>query len=305
MVVVTGIVVMKDIFLCFYGIFCVLLLTILNNTHAAEKVASTKDTTQKNITLVHSPQWRVLEPGMESLVCLARTATGKKAEVRVVRFDPFFFDFVILTATMYNERSRSLTEWVERYDLLAAINAGMFLPDNLTNTGYLRTGKHENNRHIAERLGAFFMTAPRRSDLPSVALLGRDEVDINAMLSQYDMVVQNFRLISADREILWKTHNAEHAVAAVGRDAQNHILFILCQDAVNPHEFGQILLAMPLDIRLVMYVEGGAQAGMAVRQTDNNVLVWMGHHLMDLLALEFNQRSLPNVIGVRRKVFGR
>ncbi|MEI3478052.1 MAG: hypothetical protein V8Q84_01855 [Bilophila sp.] len=62
--------------------------------------------------------------------------------------------------------SLSLGEWARRKDLVAAINASMYLPDGVTSTGYLRAGDVINNGRIASLFGAFFVAGPDAGDLP-------------------------------------------------------------------------------------------------------------------------------------------
>ncbi|WP_300848218.1 hypothetical protein [uncultured Bilophila sp.] len=65
-------------------------------------------------------------------------------------------------------------------------------------------------------------------------------------------------------------------------------------------DFGKLLLDLPLDVRVVMYTEGGSQAGLLVHTPVRRQL-WMGRSLPDFLSGGHQGAPLPNVIGVRRK----
>lgn len=80
----------------------------------------------------------------------------------------------------------------------------MYLPDGVTSTGYLRTGETVNNGRVVSKFGAFFVAGPDSPDLPGADLLDRSTDDWENLLPHYTMVVQNYRMISSDRRLLWK-----------------------------------------------------------------------------------------------------
>jgi len=102
--------------------------------------------------------WITLEPGMEFGEF---AADGPDAKIAVLRFDPLLIDFVLCSRSQDNQPPRSLGDWGEQYDLTAAINASMYLPDASTSTGYMRQGSHVNNPRLVSRFGAFFVAGPR------------------------------------------------------------------------------------------------------------------------------------------------
>lgn len=257
-----------------------------------------------------NPPWRELEPGMELCVFTPASDRFHPINIVVLRLDPEAVDFVLLSASERGE-SLSLAEWADSAGLAAAINASMYLPDARTSTGYMRNGEHENNARIVKNFGAFFVAGPRigRGDgphnapdlgLPRARLLDRDEDDWHPLLSEYDVVVQNYRLISAGGRMLWVPGGPSYAVAALGQDRAGRILFIHCREPMTGAEFGEQLQALPLDLRVVMYVEGGPQAGLLVRAGDVNE-IWVGRHVADFLTSGNKAAPLPNVIGARRR----
>lgn len=245
------------------------------------------------------PPWETLEEGLQLGLFPASFEGGNAFDVVILRIDPAFYDFTVETASAEG-RSLSLGEWARRKDLAAAINASMYLPDGVTSTGYLRAGDVINNGRIASRFGAFFVAGPDGGDLPGADLLDRTTDEWEARLARYRCVVQNYRMISADRHLLWKAGGPQHSISAVARDGIGAILFILCREPLTGVDFGKLLLDLPLDVRLVMYTEGGSQAGLLVRTPVRRQL-WMGRSLPDFLMAGNQNAPLPNVIGVRRK----
>ncbi len=270
------------------------------------------------------PVWSELASGLEIACFPARDPAGNTLEMVILRIDPRRFIFSVHTATGEGE-ALSLGAWADRHKLSAAINASMYLPDGRTSTGYLRVGEHLNNGRIAGRFGAFFVSDPHTpfpeepsptkgsgnaaeagsarssdGDLPEAALLDRACDTWEALLPRYRNVVQNYRLISADRRLLWNPGGPKHAISAVGSDGNGNILFIHCREPLTGIDFGAWLLALPIDVRLVMYTEGGSQAGLLVRSGSVH-RIWMGRHPADLWTAGNPSAPLPNVIGIRPK----
>lgn len=256
------------------------------------------------------PLWTRLEPGLGLGRFLAGpSSSGRPLEIVILRIDPRFFTFTLHTGSdpavpllPTGASARPLKDWAEAYGLAAAINAGMYLPDGLTNTGYLRVGTHLNNHRLVGRFGAFFLTgrAEGESDLPEAVLVDRTASSWETLLPRYGMVVQNYRLISSARKNLWQPGGPEHSIAAVGTDGSGCILFIHCREPLTGLNLGNLLLALPIDIRTVMYVEGGSQAGLLLNSPTLSH-TWMGRHPADFWTDGNMEAPLPNIIGARRK----
>lgn len=235
--------------------------------------------------------WQPLDQGLEVLVV---PFEGVEQAITIVRIDPEHFHFFLCTAAAEQSSSRTLREWAVEKDLACVINASMYLTDGRTSTGYMRQGPHVNNPRISRRFGAFFVAHPDRTGLPEVDILERDTADLPEILKHYELVVQNYRLISRDQRILWPKAADRHAVAAVGVDTHGSVLFIFCRTLVTPHALAQELLTLPLQLRSAMYVEGGSQAGLFVRAHTK------GKDMQRFPFLDF-EPELPNVLGIRRK----
>lgn len=246
----------------------------------------------------HMPAWRNLEPGLDLGVFPAQVGQDAPFEMLILRIDPAQFRFSVHSAPSAGE-ARTLEAWGEEQDLVAVINASMYLPDGLTSTGYLRSGEQVNNDRIVRSFGAFLVADPDTTGLPDADLLDRTTDDWEVLLPHYRMVVQNYRLISSNRHLLWNPGGPLHAISAVAKDGDGNFLFILCREPITGVDFGNLLLALPIDVRLVMYTEGGGQAGLFVRSQALRQL-WIGHFFGDILVSKKGV-PLPNVIGIRRR----
>ncbi len=241
--------------------------------------------------------WRALEPGL--LFGEFQLNEGD-ARLTVLRIDPAAFDFTLCARSQDGGPSRPLNQWGEQYDLVAAINASMYLPDGSTSTGYMRQGAHVNNGRVVQRFGAFFVAGPDEPTLPKAAILDRDGPVWRQQMDHYSLVIQNYRMINADRRILWSPGGPHYSISAVAQDGEGQILFMHCRQPVEAYSFAQQVLHLPLNVRTVMYVEGGGQAGLLVRSAAlTRELV--GLSPSGLLVTGDLRAVLPNVLGARRK----
>lgn len=242
-------------------------------------------------------QWLALEPGLDFGEFRLQ---GGDFRLTALRIDPEKFDFELCASSADGKGPRTLDTWGEERDLVAAINASMYREDGTTSTGYMRGGGHVNNPRLVDRFGAFFVAGPDAADLPRAAIIDRDMPDWKERIGRYDLVIQNYRMINADRRILWSPGGPLYSISAVAQDGAGHILFLHSRAPVEAYAFAQQLLHLPLDVRTVMYVEGGAQAGLLVRS--HSLRRDMGGlHAPSLLVTGNLKALLPNVLGVRRK----
>ncbi len=249
-----------------------------------------------NLQLKAQISWQPVEQGLD----VAKYPLTKQAgaELVILRFDPQYFDFVLHSTGKNASYPKTLDQWATENALVAVINASMYLPGGRS-TGYMRDGTYINNDHIATKFGAFFVAQPKNGRDASVKIVEKKGKDTASFLDKYHLVVQNYRLIDSQRQILWSAGGQKHSIAAVGEDGQGRILFLHCRNPIDAHAFAALLLRLPLDVRTVMYVEGGAQAGMVLRQGEKNTF-WGGRHPADFF-LGNVAVALPNVLGVQRK----
>lgn len=270
-------------------------------TSAAEPAHSQQATDESAATNGMDNQgradWRELEQG---LFFGEFQLNDGDARLSVLRIDPAYFDFTLCARSQDSGPSRPLSQWGEQYNLSAAINASMYLPDGSTSTGYMRQGEHINNGRIVQRFGAFFVAGPDEPGLPMAAIIDRDNPLWRQQMERYSLVIQNYRMINADRRILWSPGGPHYSISAVAQDGDGQILFMHCRQPVEAYAFAQQVLHLPLNVRTVMYVEGGGQAGLLVRSAAlTRELV--GLSPSGLLVTGDLRAVLPNVLGARRK----
>lgn len=243
-----------------------------------------------------NPQWLNVGPGLEYGEFRLNEDEVKLA---VLRIDPEKCDFFLGLSGSDERGARPLAKWAADYNLLGAINASMYLPDN-TSTGYMRFGEHVNNPRIVERFGAFFVASPKKAGIPRAMIMDKSAPNWREALKDYNLVVQNYRMINDERRILWSPGGPLYSISAVAQDGKGKILFLHSRKPVEAYSFAQQLLHLPLDIRTVMYVEGGAQAGMLVRSPGINRDLGAPHPPSFLVTGNL-KAALPNILGVMER----
>jgi hypothetical protein len=243
--------------------------------------------------------WKSAAPGLE--VARLEAPQGSPAGgavVTVVRVDPGRFRFSLLSAKLENkEPAPTIVEWVEQGGVTGAINASMYQADHLTSVAYLRQERRVNNgRWSADK--AVFVAEPLRSGAPLARLLDRGCEDARALSQRYRLVVQSIRMLDCRGRNVWASRGERWSVAAVGTDASGRVLLIHCRQPVYARDLVDALLALPLQLRRLMYVEGGPQAALHVRAGGRTIVAEVGRPAEGGLLAEATRLyvPLPNAI---------
>lgn len=245
--------------------------------------------------------WQVIQPGVElAIIALDPHAAHPANDLYAVRVDP---DQALLKPAMASESGsgpQTAAEWCRRSEFSVAINLGMFQPDQRSNVGYLRHAQHFNNARFNDYRSVLALN-PTDKRPHRASWLDLDQVKATDDLAHYDVVVQNLRLIAADRKNVWAQSNRRWSEAALAIDSQGRLLFLFSRAPYSMRDFNQRLLDLPLGINRAMHLEGGPEASLSIhahgvdldlcgsyetgfREDDTNVRQW----------------AIPNVLGVVR-----
>jgi len=247
--------------------------------------------------------WQALAAGVEAATFtlpLDKPApvAGSSPLLHVVRIDPSTAELRAHLASEPGERARTAAAWCHEKGLVAAINLGMYKDDLVSNVGYARKAQHRNNGHVND-YRSFLGFGARREGIPAALLWDAEDGGAKAHLEEYDVVVQNLRLIRGGGVSVWKKPTQRWSEAAIASDKQGRILFLFVGTPVAMSELTTALLALPLDIDRAMHVEGGPEASLSLCVTgahrDLNGAFRSGV-LADVAAP--GQMPIPNIIGV-------
>ena len=120
-------------------------------------------------------------------------------------------------------------------------------------------------------------------------------------MGKYQTVIQNYRMISNEREADWPQQKVMHRIGAIGMDKEGHVLFILSRALYSIHDFIHVLLSLHAGIKSAMYVEGGPEATLYLNlnrvetESSEDPARNFPPHIDESLS------SLPNVVGIVRR----
>jgi hypothetical protein len=240
--------------------------------------------------------WQRLSPGLE-------VGRFGDAPITVVRVDPARYEFHVLSAkTLGLSGAPTAPEWVERHGMVGAINASMFREDHLTSVGHLRDAKGTNNKSW-NKDNAVFLSQPRRAGLPSARIADRTCEDAVGLASQYRVAAQNIRMIDCRGRNVWAPQPRKWSTACVGTDRQGRVLLIHARAPFATHDLVDALLALPLGLERLMYVEGGPEASLYVKAGGRAAVSEMGSFETGFFENDANRVfwPLPNVIAFRER----
>jgi hypothetical protein len=245
-------------------------------------------------------EWRALQPGFELGRFLSpRPSQMGDSTISVVRVDPALFELRLLSAKLLEVDALPAPEWAARHGALAVINASMFREDGLTSVGHMRAGEAFNNR-AWNRDNAVFVAQPRVAGLPAAQILDRACEDAGTRAKSYGVAVQNIRMLDCSRRNVWAQQPRRWSTAAVGQDGSGRILLIHARSPWSTHDLIDILLLLPLDLRRLMYVEGGPEASLYAKVAGRVELEAMGSFETGFFEHDGNRSfwPLPNVLAV-------
>jgi hypothetical protein len=104
-------------------------------------------------------------------------------------------------------------------------------------------------------------------------------------------------MVTCKRANAWKQQPRRWSTAAIGTDGKGRVLFIHCRTPYTVHDLIDRLLALPIDLRRAMYVEGGPEATLYVKagKVERD---FVGSFESGFLENDDNQAewALPNVV---------
>lgn len=248
---------------------------------------------------VPRPPFVTLEPGLEVVRRWPGADGDSRGEpVTLVHVDPSRFELKLLTAAEHGG-ARPVDRWAAEFELVAAINASMYLP-NLRSTGLMVDGDRVNNPSVNVRFGGVLAFGPRRDGLPAVQLVGLDceGVDVDSLRAQYTTLVQNYRLLDCEGEpIPWEDRKL-YATAAIGLDDRGWIVFVHSGAPQQTASLAQWLAREDWGVAAAHFVEGGSDASLLVAGASERIEV-IGSYEGTVAPRSF--RDVPNVLGIVRR----
>jgi exopolysaccharide biosynthesis protein len=250
-----------------------------------------------------SDGYQQIEPGLAvgEFTAPQKSIVGD-SKIWVIQIDPARFQFKLLSARELNVPNMTAREWCRKYQLIAAINAGMFQGDGKTNVGYMKNFHFLNNRHIHPTYHSVAAFYPHGPADPPFRIFDIDEYDMSRIIQNYGIVIQNLRLIKRPGRNRWGQQRKKWSEAALGEDKQGNVLFIFSRSPYSMHDFNRILLQLPIDLVCAQHLEGGPEASLYFSY-QNTTIELFGSYETDFNENDSNSTywPIPNVLGVVKK----
>jgi hypothetical protein len=242
--------------------------------------------------------FQAIAPGLEYAAVATRDAAGQGESVlHVVRADPEKADVVAHFSTEAGNRPLAASEWCEDKKLAVAMNLGMYMLDFRSNVGYARKGAHVNSRRV-NNYRSYLVFGPRKRALPKVDILDAEDPTTKSLLPDYQVVVQNLRLIKGHGTTVWKPGPRRWPEAAAAVDDRGRLLFLFSSTPLTMADFAQRLLALPLGILRAVHADGGSPASLSVRTETLRLDLSGAVQAGDNAQTAAWQLPLPNILGV-------
>jgi len=229
------------------------------------------------------------------------------SEIVIIKIDPNFYNINLFSAGQYNHDNLTVEQWAKKYNLIISLNAGMFQEDYLSNVGYMKEFNYINNPYINsyQSIAAF---NPKDSTKKPFKIFDIEKNDgkinkkeIRQIISDYNSVIQNLRLIKRPAENRWPQQKKKWSEVALGEDKDGNILLIFCRSPYTMHDLNNILINLPINIMSAQHLEGGPEASLYLKYK-NTELTYVGSYetsFWDNTNLGFWE--IPNIIGISKK----
>ncbi|MFK7986059.1 MAG: phosphodiester glycosidase family protein [Sandaracinaceae bacterium] len=197
---------------------------------------------------------------------------------------------------------RSVPSWVRELNLAGAINAGMFLPNGRSVGHMIRDGSVVSRRRVGRYRGVVGF-GPRRGGLPALTVSGPDcGQTVDSLAARYENVLQALPMVNCRGEARrWSTRK-RYSAAGFGVDAAGRAVFMHVRTPYRMSVLDRMLADPSLRIRSMIYMEGGPEASLVVRDGDVRVEE-LGSYETDFNENDDNRHfwEVPNVIGFVRR----
>lgn len=189
----------------------------------------------------------------------------------VVRVDPRRYRLTALSSVR-DGAPRPLDAWVRDHRLAGGINAGMFLP-NRRPVGTLVHADEVLSDRNPRGFDGIIGWDPRASGGPLIAAGGRGcASDLAAMRRTFRSLVQGYRMMidCRGRAIRWR-NDRRYSAAAFGADDRGRAVFVHSRTPYRMRELNRMMADLDLGLRGLVYMEGGPEASLVVRDPAGSV----------------------------------
>lgn len=223
------------------------------------------------------------------------------SKIKILKIDPEYYQFNLISSKEKNEKNKTVKEWADSKGLLAVINAGMFMGDFQTNTGFMKNYNFVNNGRL-NKDNAILAFNRKQDSVPEIQIIDLKYQSWDNFKDKYNSYVQDIRMITYDQKNSWGKNDKKWSMASLGIDKNGNVLFIFTRSPYSVSDFIDILLELPLDIYNAMYLDGGPEASFYLNHNGRKE-EGFGSYETGFNEDDFNNSfwKIPNIIGITLK----
>jgi len=255
-----------------------------------------------DISFSQPVSWRKIDTGLFLTEVLSpMKSSHSDSKITILKISPKDYEFKLITAKELDRQSRTAKQWCKKENLIAAINAGMFQEDGLTNVGYMKNFDFINSR-IRNHFNTILAFNRIESDVPEIQIIDLKCQDWEKLKTKYNCYSQGIRMINCMQVNMWSQQAKKWSMVVIGIDKNGNVLFIFTRSPYSVHDFIDILLSFDISLYNAMYLEGGPEASFYFSYK-NFEIEKFGSFETDFFFSDDNDRAwaIPNVIGIKRK----
>ncbi len=249
--------------------------------------------------------WQLLETGLNyASVPLEMKSSIGDSKVDILKIDPKYFKFEMLAAGEKKTDKKKADQWCKENNLLAVVNAGMFKLDGdfKTCTGYMKNYNYINNPNLNSSYRTIVAFNAKDSSVPAAQIIDLSCQNWQVLKNKYNSFSQGIRMIDCTQKNTWQLQEKKWSIVLIGEDKSGNILFIFVRSPYRVHDFVNQLLELPIELKRLMYLEGGPEASLHL-QHPSMKLERCGSYETGFNENDNNKQywDIPNMIGIKRK----
>ena len=186
----------------------------------------------------------------------------KDSKISILKVSPTYYSFKLLCASELGKIRLTPKEWSKKHNLTAAINAGMYQKDGLTNVGYMKNYLHFNNPRLNSTYKSVLVFNRVDFNVPEIQIIDLMCQDFEKLKPKYQTFIQSIRMISCNQENVWSKQDRRWSLAVLGVGKEGSVFFIFSEAPYSGYEFNNMLLSLDLSIFNATYLEGGPEASL-------------------------------------------
>ena len=246
--------------------------------------------------------WKSVGKGLKySEIDLPMKCNVGDSKVSILKIDPDSATINLATSKSHGNVGRRADEWLDSLGWRAVVNAGMFnLDDMVTCTGFMKVDGVYNNPRLSKAYNLIAAFNPKNKSDPLFKIIDLGCENWDDWKDKYDSYVQGIRVANYEGNNTWGKQEKFWSMVLLGEDRSGNALFLFTRTPYRVYDFSKMLLALPLELENIMYLEGGPEACLQL-QTKSLQVSKMGSYETDFNERDNNMElwNIPNVIYVK------